>query len=267
MEWFKLNNAVRAEYRILSLSTSTYLEVIHKDKIFLFCCLNKRASKRLYAIKKNDVPTPNDLVVFLNTKYILAISDRQYRTKDCNVAALPSIILSELRKRLSELPGMGLPKFLIGLPEFMYEKENKILYFYVPDNLYFKDKDTQEKVKKKILPRIILDYPLTDDEKFYDNAYPLPYVKKINFNSDVFFVNVYFDYIVYEKDKSDYKIFFLPAEIPIQEFNTVIDERKIRCVQKTLERMGLNTYLEVAFENEAVKIETLSEKTEHVRGW
>lgn len=246
-KWFKIRHAIRAEYRLESLSTSSYLEVVFKDKILI-------ADKGFYRVDENDIPTPIDLVVLVNLKYILAISDRLYEAKDCDVAILPSVVLSSLRKRLSELPTLGLPKFLIGLPDFEYEKKNEMLYFYIPKNLYVKDKDTQNEVKREILPRIILDYSLNDDKRFYDNSYPLPYVKRFKFHSYTFFVNTDFDYIVCEKDRGDYKIYHLPTEIPTHEFNFTINEQRIDCARKTLEERGL-TRLKLSLENEKVKVE------------
>lgn len=246
-EWYNIKNAVRVEYRLLSLSTSYYLEIVHKKRILV-------VDRRFYTFKENDVPTPANLVIFKNTKYILAVSDREYEAKDCNVITIPSLALSQLRERLSELPilGLGLPKFLIGLPDFEYEKENEILYFYLPHNLFVKDKETQEKVKKQILPRIILDYPLNDDERFYDNSYPLPYVSKFKLHADIFFVNADFDYIVHYA-KGDYKVYYLPAEISTHEFNFTITKQRINCARKTLEQRGL-TRLKVSLEDEKVKI-------------
>ncbi|MEO0301783.1 MAG: hypothetical protein ABIM98_07420 [candidate division WOR-3 bacterium] len=215
MEWFKINTAIRAEYRLLSLSMSTYLEIIYNNKIFIFDGLNKlKPNRKLYAIKENEVPTPTDLVIFRNTRYILAISNKLYKAKDCDVAILPSETLSDLQKRLSELPDMQLPKFLFK----EFDKEN-FLYFYVPKNLYYKKKDIDVLMRNKIVPRVI-----TDCSEFYDNSYPLPYIRKANIAGNIFFVNVDFEYVIYEKALHDYRVYFLPAEVSFSEFNFIPDE-------------------------------------------
>lgn len=194
-EWYYIKDAKRCEARLLSLATSTYLEVIHRDEIFIYDGLNKaKSTRRFFTFRENCVPTPPDLVVFKNTRYSLAISDKLYKVKDCDTVALPSISLDPVRQRLFSLPTMGLPKFL-------FSEKNTILFFFIPKNLYSKKGDM--KVKNKVVPRLVItDYTLTGNRKFYENSYPLPYVIKFDFFPDLFYLNVDFDYIIHEKEKN-----------------------------------------------------------------
>ncbi|MEM5866946.1 MAG: hypothetical protein QXG39_03390 [Candidatus Aenigmatarchaeota archaeon] len=243
MDWYSLRVAKRVEGRITSFSMSTFLELVYFDKRIILNDLNKSHGGS-YAIEENPVTTMHGFVVCRNTRYILAISDVKYSSKDCFVASLPSMFVNPLRERLSQIPRFE-------LPEYLYNDKDIMLYFYVPYDFLVKDQSGQRQ-KRHVCPCVEFPLGVGIGRYFY-----LPYLKLLRVGKFTFYLNKHYEYFIYEKSEQEFEVIRLNTEIPLAVFGIKeLSENRLRCLKKTLESQGIDYDVSVLKDDTYIKIKT-----------